>query len=133
MLRRLLTSRCFFLSDIEVVSKIMAEIDDDSSGNINEDEFVSYFLRRRLADLGRRLHEVASLGTSTTVQLVEYGVMDDEYYETAPLRMNDDTDIEHLQQLLDRPSPASMTWASSHPRRWYEIFTVYILHFFYIS
>ena len=106
------------LLDIEVVSKIMSEIDDDSSGNITENEFVSYFPRRRLVDLGRRLHEVASLGTSTTVQLVEYGVMDGEYYEEPTLRMNDDDDIEQLQGLLDQPSLASLAWASSQPRRW---------------
>mmetsp|Transcript_4129 Transcript_4129/g.7007 ORF Transcript_4129/g.7007 Transcript_4129/m.7007 type:complete len:693 (+) Transcript_4129:92-2170(+) len=107
--------------DIEVVSKIMAEIDDDRSGNINENEFVSYFLRRRLADLGRRLHEVASLGTSTTVQLVEYGVLDDEFHEVPSLRMSDDADIEQLQGLLDHPSAASMAWASSQPRRWFNV------------
>jgi hypothetical protein len=51
--------------DIEVVSKIMGEIDDDSSGNINENEFVAYFLRRRMADLGKRLHEVVSISMLT--------------------------------------------------------------------
>ena len=105
--------------DIEVVSKILAEIDDDNSGNINETEFVSYFLRRRMEDLGKRLHEVASLGTTTTVQVVEYGVLDAEYYESKMLRMNDDSDIELLQNLVNFPSQSSSSWASSIPRRWY--------------
>jgi hypothetical protein len=96
----------------------MSEIDDDRSGNINEIEFVSYFLRRRMEDLSKRLHEVASLGTSTTVQCVEYGVLDAEYQESKELRMCDDADIEQLQALVDRPSPACAAWASPLPRCW---------------
>lgn len=105
-------------ADIEVVSKIMAEIDDDRSGNINEAEFVTYFLRRRMDDLGERLHEMASLGSSTTVEVVEYGVLDEEYRHSPLLRVSDDGDIEQLRALVDRPSPACEHWASSPPRRW---------------
>lgn len=107
-----------FSLDIEVVSKIMAEIDDDRSGNINESEFVAYFLRRRMEDLGKRLHEVASLGTTTTVQSVEYGVLSPEYCESKELRMSDDADIEQLRSLVNNPSPMCSTWSSHMPRRW---------------
>lgn len=96
----------------------MAEIDDDRSGNINEAEFVDYFLRRRMADLGKRLHEMASLGSSTTVQVIEYGVLDEEFEESPLLRVSDDNDIEQLRTLVNRPSPACAHWASSPPRRW---------------
>lgn len=105
-------------TDIEVVSKILAEIDDDSSGNINESEFVDYFLRRRMADLGQRMHEMASLDSVTTVQSVEYGVLDAEYVESPLLHVSDDSDIEKLRALVDRPSPTCALWASYPPRRW---------------
>ena len=51
--------------DVSVASKILAEIDVDNSGVIDEDEFVTYFLQRRLEDLEKRLREVSEEGSPT--------------------------------------------------------------------
>lgn len=106
--------------DMNVVGRIVSEIDTDRSGDIREDEFIAYFGRRRLEDLERRIQEVAKEDVLTEVRVIEYGVLDLEYIDSGMLHMNDKNDIKTFRSLLRTASEATEEWSAA-PRRWFDM------------
>eukprot|EP00937_MAST-01D_sp_MAST-1D-sp2_P001533 g1533.t1 len=108
-------------NDMAVVDRIMRVIDTDSSGRINEDEFVTYFMQRKLDELQSTLKQLQQedCASSSSVRIIDYGVRDGEFADSGVMRMDRQADRQRLSTLLLSPADETRRWLA--PRRWIDV------------
>ena len=90
-------------SDKTAVSVILDEIDEDKSGNVSEEEFVNYFLMRRMEELEERILKEASKGTNTTMRIIQYGGEKESFYDSDVLEISDTNNLVLAKRLIKTP------------------------------
>ena len=106
--------------DNVVVDRILKEIDLDRSGDITEEEFVHYFMQRRLEDLENKLNEISKEEVSSILRVMQYGALETEFTDSGVLDLNSENGLHTLQKLLKEPLPSVYLW-STPPRHWFEM------------